>query len=423
MRSVAVFACALMLIGFGAVPGHADKRVALVVGNGAYAHAPRLTNPHNDAEDVSAALKRNGFETIVGFDLDKAGMDDAEIRFSRAARDADVAFFYYSGHAMQFAGINYLVPVDAKLTDEADLRRLVRTDDLVADLQRAKELRILVLDSCRDNPLAEELKRSVGSTRSVAVERGLARIDSPEGMIVAFATQAGRTASDGADRHSPYTEAFLRHIDGQEEIGTMFRRVSSEVYEATKHAQLPELSLSLIGEFYLHGKPATTAKPGPEGAAQAWAVAQTSTSAAVLQAFIKQYGNTPFASKASARLAGLADLLGDWENVDSATRGIIRIQVADNGGAMQVRAFGACTPTPCDWGAVPATAYAPNVGTQVSAGTEYLLARFPTSFAEKEMIIGPTSAGGGQLQAVVLTRFTDGSRRSNYASTNLFRKK
>src|SRR5690606_8041592 len=130
-------------------------RVALVIGNGSYANAPRLPNPRNDAEDVSGALKRTGFEVIVGVDLDKPGMEDAAIRFARAARDADVAIFYYSGHAMQFAGVNYLMPVDAKLTDDADLRRVARVDDIIADLQQARNLRILVLDSCRDNPLAE----------------------------------------------------------------------------------------------------------------------------------------------------------------------------------------------------------------------------------------------------------------------------
>ena len=124
-------------------------------------------------------------------------MDAAAVRFARAARDADVALFYYSGHAMQYAGINYLLPIDAKLTDEADLRLLERVDDIMIDLQRAKNLRILVLDSCRDNPLAEELKRSNGTTRAMSVSRGLAKIDNPEGLIVAYATQAGRTAEDG----------------------------------------------------------------------------------------------------------------------------------------------------------------------------------------------------------------------------------
>lgn len=232
----------------------ADTRVALIIGNGAYKNAPSLANPRNDAEDVAAALKRGGFETIVGYDLDKAAMEDAEVRFARAARAADVAVFYYSGHALQFAGVNYLAPIDLALADEADLRRMVRLDELVADVQQAKNLRILILDACRDNPLADQLKRSVGATRASPLQRGLAKIDAPQGMIVAYSTQAGRTASDGDGRNSPYTTAFLKHIEEQVEIGTVFRRISADVYEATKHDQLPELSLSLIGEFYLRGK-------------------------------------------------------------------------------------------------------------------------------------------------------------------------
>jgi uncharacterized caspase-like protein len=248
--------CAVMLICLGVVPGHAEKRVALVIGNGAYRNSSQLPNPANDARDVAAALNRSNFETIVGLDLDRAGMDAAAIRFSRTARDADVALFYYSGHALQYGGINYLAPVDAKLTDEADLRLLTRVDDIIADLQRARNLRILVLDSCRDNPLAEDLKRSIGATRGVSIQRGLAKVDSPEGLIVAFATQAGRTAEDGSGRNSPYTTAFLKHIESHDEIGTIFRRIAADVYETTKHTQLPELSLSLIGEYYLLGRPA-----------------------------------------------------------------------------------------------------------------------------------------------------------------------
>lgn len=244
-------------------PAHAEKRVALVIGNGAYTNTARLPNPKNDAEDVSAALGRAGFETVVGLDLDKVGMDRAVVRFARAARDADIALFYYSGHAMQFGGVNYLMPVDAKLTDEADLRLMARLDDIVADLQRAKNLRIMVLDSCRDNPLAEELKRSIGRTRDAGIGRGLAKIDSPQGMIVAYATQAGRTADDGTGRNSPYTTAFLKHFEAPEEIGTIFRRISGDVYETTKRRQLPELSLSVIGEFYLRGKPQALALPAP----------------------------------------------------------------------------------------------------------------------------------------------------------------
>jgi hypothetical protein len=248
VRLVPVITLALMSHSF------AETRVALVIGNGAYQNAPQLPNPPNDADDVAAALKRDGFDTILATNLTKDGMQEAAIRFSRAARDADVAMFYYSGHAIQFAGVNYLAPVDLQLNDEADLRRMVRVDEIVSDLQQAKNLRILVLDSCRDNPLADQLKRSIGATRSLPLQRGLAKIDSPQGMIVAYATQAGRTAEDGIGRNSPYTAAFLRNIEAKEEIGTIFRRVSSDVYETTKHEQLPELSLSLIGEFYLRGK-------------------------------------------------------------------------------------------------------------------------------------------------------------------------
>ena len=207
----------------------AETRVALVIGNGAYQNAPQLPNPPNDANDVAAALRRDGFNTILATDLTRDGMQDAAIRFARAARDADVAMFYYSGHAIQFAGVNYLAPVDIKLNDEADLRRMIRVDEIVSDLQQAKNLRILVLDSCRDNPLADQLKRSIGASRSLPLQRGLAKIDSPQGMIVAYATQAGRTADDGDGHNSPYTAAFLKNIEAQEEIGTIFRRTASQL--------------------------------------------------------------------------------------------------------------------------------------------------------------------------------------------------
>jgi uncharacterized caspase-like protein len=258
MRILLVAMILMPCLSLPAGSAFAEKRIALVIGNGAYQNATALPNPPNDARDVSAALTRTGFETIVGIDLDRAGMDKAAVSFTRAARDADVAIFYYSGHALQFAGVNYLMPVDAKLTDEADLRLMSRVDDVVADLQQAKNLRILVLDACRDNPFAEALKRSIGRTRGTSLGNGLAKIDSPQGMIVAYATQAGRTAEDGSGRNSPYTSAFLKHIEAPEEIGTVFRRVSADVYDATRRTQLPELSLSLIGEFYLKGRPSST---------------------------------------------------------------------------------------------------------------------------------------------------------------------
>ena len=313
-------------ISLFAAPALADNRVALVIGNGAYARVPHLTNPAHDAEDVAAALKRSGFETILATDLDKNGMDEAIIKFARAAHTADVAIFYYTGHALQFGGTNYLVPVDAQLTDEADLRRMVRVDDVIADMQPAKNLRILVLDSCRDNPLAEQLKRSIGSTRSASVGRGLAKIDSPEGMIIAYATQPGRTADDGDGRNSPYTTAFLKNVETKEEIGTIFRRISSDVYQATHQAQLPELSLSFVGEFYLNGKlqitatPATTPVPADPCAAASdhWKSVEAINTKEAYEDHLARFPTCSFASLARTRIAALKapDMARDKKRFD-----------------------------------------------------------------------------------------------------------
>jgi hypothetical protein len=304
---------AAVFISAFVTPAFADNRVALVIGNSTYVRVPHLPNPVHDAEDVAAALKRSGFEIIVATDLDKAGMDEAMIKFARAARAADVAMFYYTGHALQFGGINYLVPVDARLNDEADLRRLVRVDDVIADMQPAKNLRILVLDSCRDNPLAEQLKRSIGTARSTSIARGLAKIDSPEGMIIAYATQPGRTADDGDGRNSPYTTAFLKNVEAKEEIGTIFRRISADVYQTTHQAQLPELSLSLIGEFYLNGKlqitatPATTPAPVDLCAAASdhWKSTEAINTKAAYEDHLARFPTCSFASLARTRIASL----------------------------------------------------------------------------------------------------------------------
>jgi hypothetical protein len=303
---VAGFVC-----GTALESSRAETRVALVIGNGAYQNAPRLPNPPNDAAGVAAALKRAGFDTVLATDLTKAGMDEATIKFARAARGADVAMFYYSGHALQFSGVNYLAPVDTRLTDEADLRRMTRIDEVVADLGQAKNLRILVLDSCRDNPFADQLKRSIGATRALPLQRGLAKIDSPEGMIVAYATQAGRTAEDGNGQNSPYTTAFLKHFDEKEEIGTIFRRISADVYETTKHQQLPELSLSVIGEFWLRGKAeaaaATPAKPADPCAAAAdhWRSAEAIGTVEAFEDHLSRFSGCVFAGLAKARIDAL----------------------------------------------------------------------------------------------------------------------
>jgi formylglycine-generating enzyme required for sulfatase activity len=313
MRGLSSLALGLVLCCVALANAWAERRVALVIGNGAYANAPRLPNPPHDAEDVAAALKNLNFDVIRGIDVDQAGMQDAVIRFARATQSADVGVFYYSGHAMQFNGVNYLMPVDARLDDEADLYRFTRVDDVLRYLQQVKALKILVLDSCRDNPLTETLKRSIGSTRAVSVQRGLAAMEAPTGTIVSYSTQKGQTAADGMGRNSPYTAAFLRHIEEPAEIGDIFRDVSADVFRATDEKQLPELSLSIIGKFYLKGPAAVTAtvtpRPAPAdpcaAAGDHWRSAESIGTAAVFEDHLARFPACSFAGLAKARIDAL----------------------------------------------------------------------------------------------------------------------
>jgi hypothetical protein len=309
----------LLLIAswFGGTPALADKRVALVIGNGAYTHAPRLSNPPHDAEDVAAALRRSNFDVIYAADAGQTDMQEATIRFARSAASADVAVFYYSGHAMQYNGVNYLMPVDAKLDDEADLKRFARVDDILNDLQQAKNLRILVLDSCRDNPLAENLKQSIGVARSASIHRGLQKMEAPLGTIISFSTQAGQTADDGQGRNSPYTTAFLKHIEEHQEIGDIFREVSTDVYQASSRAQLPELSLSIVGKFYLNGPVLVTITPPPSSAPadpctaaeSHWNAANSLGTVAAYEDHLSRFPNCTFASLAKTKIDELKQRL------------------------------------------------------------------------------------------------------------------
>ncbi len=204
----------------------AARRVALVVGNGGYRFAPALANPPNDARDVARSLRGLGFEVTEGIDLDKAGMEAALRRFAAALHGADVGLFYYSGHGLAVADKNYLVPVDAQIDRASDLDFAIVPLDLVPR----------VLDACRDNPLA----RSLGASRSVAVQGGVVSTGAGTGTLIAYATQAGNTASDGAGRNSPFTSALLRHIgEPGVEVRSMLTRVRRDVLAATDGTQEP----------------------------------------------------------------------------------------------------------------------------------------------------------------------------------------
>src|SRR6516165_5001178 len=209
-----LLAVILVLQGLVALHAFAAKRVALVIGNGAYQEAATLSNPVNDAADMAKALTQSGFDAVLGLDLDRRGFDEKLRAFSRALDDADAAVLFYAGHGLQVAGRNYLVPVDARLKTERDLDfEAIGLDFVLRQMESGREGRtnIVFLDACRDNPLARNLARSMG-TRSASVGQGLAEVHTGVGTFIAFSTQPGNVALDGEGRNSPFAAALTKRV-------------------------------------------------------------------------------------------------------------------------------------------------------------------------------------------------------------------
>jgi|SRR5579871_61624 len=288
----------------------ADKRVALVIGNSAYKNIARLDNPANDAKLMANTLKRLGF-TLIGngaqIDLDKAGFDNAAQSFGRQLQGADVGLFYYAGHGVQVSGANYLVPVNANPTREADIDfQMMDVNVVLRQMQGSgTKLNLVILDACRNNPFGG------GGMRSV--NRGLAQMYAPEGTLISYATQPGSVAQDGTDGNSPYTKALTQTMSKPGlDIFQAFNEVGVLVKRTTGGAQQPWVSSSPIdGAFYfvapVSSAPAGIAtNPGRDDEAmQAWAAAKDTANAAVLEAFVKRYPDSFYAELARARLEEL----------------------------------------------------------------------------------------------------------------------
>src|ERR1700758_1361358 len=189
----ALLAAALLLL---CQPAWAAKRVALVIGNAAYQNAPTLPNPVNDGAVIAQTLKDAGFDVVDSrHDLSAVDMRRALRDFSDRARDADIAVIYYAGHGLEVDGNNYLIPVDAKLERDADVYdEAIPLDRVLVAVEPAHQLRLVILDACRDNPFAKTMKRTIAQR---AIGQGLAKVepDRPN-TLIAFAARAGATASD-----------------------------------------------------------------------------------------------------------------------------------------------------------------------------------------------------------------------------------
>ena len=229
-------------------PALADKRVALVIGNSSYRNVAKLSNPANDAAAVAAMFKSAGFDTVES----KLNLTVSELRktlrdFGNRSRDADVAVIYYAGHGIELDGTNYLIPVDATLETDTDvLDETLSLDRVLVAVEPAKQLRLVILDACRDNPFAKSMKRTIASR---AIGRGLAKVEpsSPNTMI-AFAAKAGSTASDGDSKNSPFAAALVNHLTKPGlDLRKAFGFVRDDVLKATGNAQEPFVYGSLGG--------------------------------------------------------------------------------------------------------------------------------------------------------------------------------
>ena len=229
-----------------------EKRIALVIGNSQYeGNVNSLTNPYNDATDISEKLKKLGFETTVVYDGTKKEMNNAVSLFVEKARNYDVALFYYAGHGLQLqtdiGGTNYLIPVDAQLVYKCDAEDCVSANRIVAQLEASGcNIRLIILDACRDLPNLKECQR--GSSNG-----GFSEISSTVGTYIMYSTREGKTAEDGKGHNSPFAEGILKFIEEKDlPVETFFKKVGEWVDEKTGFRQSPWPSGRIRGNFYFN---------------------------------------------------------------------------------------------------------------------------------------------------------------------------
>ena len=322
-------------------PAMADKRVAVVIGNGAYQHADPLANPLLDARAMRDMLAKIGFDVLYGEDLAKRDLERLIGRFASATENADVAISYYAGHGATFNGTPYLVPVDAQFRTLNEMPyELVPVEAMVGELRRVRGIRIAILDACRDNAAEQELKRN--ATRGGSPSRGLERISNSEGLVVAYATQYNATAADGPrGANSPFTSALLKALPTPGvDVKELFFNVGAQVVRDTGGKQRPEISVSIFDRYTLVDGPAPATAPvappspstsmpstpmpstpiatapaasvpvaaarAPEPDQIAWDAVERSVDQAVLRAFVSRYPASVHRPQAEARIAMLA---------------------------------------------------------------------------------------------------------------------
>ncbi len=278
------------------------KRIALVIGNSNYTRIQSLPNPANDSKLMAQTLRKLDFDVVTSSDVDFLGMRRAVKEFGRKLRASGkdaVGLFYYAGHGVQAQGSNFLIPLGAEVTDEADLEiEAISASDVLAQMEAAgNTLNMVILDACRNNPYQAKLRSN---------SRGLARLNAASGSLVAFAAAPGQVAADGDGKNSPYTSALAKamQIPGLS-VEQMFKKVRISVEAQTNNRQTPWEESSLRGDFYFNPQkiePEHVATPEVNPAAQEWSTIQNTQSTAVLKAFIKRYPKSVYADYARITL-------------------------------------------------------------------------------------------------------------------------
>jgi uncharacterized caspase-like protein len=312
---------AMLCVLFSVQAAKAERRVAFVVGNGAYKNVEALPNPPIDAKAISSTLRNVGFEVVEGTNLTRDEMTERLLDFGKKAQGADVALFFYAGHGIAVNGTNYLLPIDANLKSEMDVKlgAAINVDLTLEQTMGDAKVKLVFLDACRDNPFAAKI-RSSSATRSVSVASGLAEMKSGEGTLIAFATGPGQTALDGLQgTNSPFTRALLANLTAPGvEIQQAMTKVRAQVNEETQKQQLPWGHTNLIGSVYLNpvAAPAagaaaasgpTAATAGSEVELEFWRSIRDSNKPEELNAYLTNYPNGQFKSLALARIASLRD--------------------------------------------------------------------------------------------------------------------
>jgi len=323
MRTLLSALMALAFSTLGPLDALAEKRIALVIGNSKYSYISPLRNPDNDAELMAKTLREVGFEVVLALDADRRSMTKAVRDFGkRLSRSGPgtAGLFYYAGHGVQARGTNYLIPLEAPIEDELDLTvEAVDVAWVLSQMEAAGNgLNLMVLDACRNNPF-EGMFRSVG--------RGLGRIDTARGALVAFAAAPGQVATDGVRENSPYTAALVRAMQTPGlAVEQVFKKVRLEVESETGGRQTPWEESSLRGDFYFVPKAApknNTVVVGDRlaanrlGAKKApavsdptveltfWNSVKDSNDAAILGTYLTRYPNGVFADLARLLISRL----------------------------------------------------------------------------------------------------------------------